>query len=168
MRASSGGHITCVQLLLEKGAHVNHQANFGVACLFGAEKIAHGLSVCIEEHWGPLRSNSGVQQAIAKIAVVLCCSMPEAINSGALLLTLVIQKCLSFKLNDHFLKVLLDVSSIADKAPPAVCLPHAASWLSVTPLESLGLHLNPSKFHVAIKWWLCLEVLYGPWLSTVP
>ena len=27
MRASSGGHITCVQLLLEKGAHVNHQAN---------------------------------------------------------------------------------------------------------------------------------------------
>ena len=29
-----------------------HPFQFGVACPFGAEKNAHGLRACIEEHWG--------------------------------------------------------------------------------------------------------------------
>ena len=69
----------------------------------------------------------------------------EAINSEALLLTVVTQKSLSFKLDDHHFKVLLDVSSIADKA-------HLLS-------PSEGLHLDPSQFHVAIKWLKFLMVL---------
>ena len=40
----------------------------------------------------------------------------EAINLEALLLTSVTQKSLSSKLDDHLFKVLLDMSSIADKA----------------------------------------------------
>ena len=47
----------------------------------------------------------------------------------------------------------------ADKARLlSVSSPHAASWLSVTPSEGLGLHLNPQ---VAIKWWLGVDVSYG-------
>ena len=41
---------------------------------------------------------------------------PEAINSEVFLLTLITQKSLSSKLDDHLFKVLLDISSIADKA----------------------------------------------------
>ncbi|KAL5494203.1 hypothetical protein EMCRGX_G015487 [Ephydatia muelleri] len=65
----------------------------------------------------------------------------EAINSEALLLTPVTQKSLSSKLDDHLFKVLLD--------------------MSITPSEDLGLHLNPSQFQVAIKWWLGLDFSYG-------
>ena len=77
----------------------------------------------------------------------------EAINLEALLLTSVTQKSLSSKLDDHLFKVLLDMSSIADKARLlSVSSPHAGSWLSVTPSEGLGLHLDSSQFQVAIKW----------------
>ena len=69
----------------------------------------------------------------------------EAINSEAFLLTLVTQKSLSSKLDDHLIKVLLDVSSIANTA-------HQLS-------PSEGLHLDPSQFHVAIKWLRFLMVL---------
>eukprot|EP00731_Ephydatia_muelleri_P005170 Em0002g1346a len=69
---------------------------------------------------------------------------------------------LSSKLDDHLFKVLLDVFSIADKARLlSVSSRNAASWLSVTPSEGLCLHLDPSQFQVAIKWWLGLEVSYG-------
>ena len=86
----------------------------------------------------------------------------EAINLEALLLTSVTQKSLSSKLDDHLFKVLLDMSSIADKARLlSVSSPHAGSWLSVTPSEGLGLHLDPSQFQVAIKWWLGLDLSYG-------
>ena len=85
----------------------------------------------------------------------------EAINLEALLLTSV-TKSLSSKLDDHLFKVLLDMSSIADKARLlSVSSPHAGSWLSVTPSEGLGLHLDPSQFQVAIKWWLGLDLSYG-------
>ena len=39
--------------------------------------------------------------------------------------------------------------------------PHAASWVSVIPSEGLGLHLQPSEFQVAIKWWLGLDTSCG-------
>ena len=39
----------------------------------------------------------------------------------------------------------------------SISSPHAASWLSVVPSEGLGLHLEPSVFQVAVKWWLGLD-----------
>ena len=64
-------------------------------------------------------------------------------------------------MDNYLFKVLLDVSSIADKTRlQSVSSPHAASWLSATPSEGLGLHLDPSQFQVAMKW-LGLEVSYG-------
>ena len=95
----------------------------------------------------------------------------EAINAKALLLTPVTQKSLSSKLDDYLFKVLLDMSSIADKARLlSVSSPHADLWLSVTPSEGLGLHIDPSQFQVAIKWWpfygsccpLCPEIALDP------
>ena len=38
---------------------------------------------------------------------------------------------------------------------------HAASWLSVVPSGGLGLHLEPSVFQVAVKWWLGLDTSNG-------
>ena len=74
----------------------------------------------------------------------------EAINSEALLLTSVTQKSLSSKLDDHLFKVLLDMSSITDKARLlSVSSPHAGSWLSVTPSEGLGLHLDRPNFRLS-------------------
>ena len=73
----------------------------------------------------------------------------EAINAEALLLTPVTQKSLSSKLDDYLFKVLLDMSSIADKARLlSVSSPRASLWLPVTPSEGLGLHLDPSQFQV--------------------
>ena len=69
---------------------------------------------------------------------------------------------LASKLDDHLFKVLLDMSSIADKAHLlSVSSPHAGSWLSATPLEGLGLHLYPSQFQVTIKCWHGLGLSYG-------
>ena len=39
--------------------------------------------------------------------------------------------------------------------------PHASAWLSVTPSPSIGLHLEPSEFQVAIEWWLGIPVAQG-------
>ena len=56
----------------------------------------------------------------------------EVINLEAHLLTSVTQKSLSSKLDDHLFKVLLVMSSIADKARlRSVSSPHAGSWLSL-------------------------------------
>ena len=77
------------------------------------------------------------------------------------MLTSVTHKSLSSKLDDHLFKVLLDMSSIADKARLlSVSSLNAGSCLSVTPSEGLGLHLDPSQFQVAFKWWLGLDLSY--------
>ena len=55
----------------------------------------------------------------------------EAINSEAVLLNPVTRKNLSSKLDDHLFKVLLDMSSFADKLTCCVSSPHAGSWLSL-------------------------------------
>ena len=85
------------------------------------------------------------QRHLASAIHLLNSSVPpsEAINSEVLLLTPVTQKSLSSKLDDNLFKVLLDMSSVADKARLlSVSSPHAASWLSVTPSEGLGLILT--------------------------
>ena len=48
--------------------------------------------------------------------------------------------------------------TVANKAHLlSVSSPHAASWLSMPPCERQGLHLEPSQFQVAVKWWLGLD-----------
>ena len=64
---------------------------------------------------------------------------------------------------------LLRASSIANIAHLlAVSAPHAASWISVVPSVSLGLHLDPSEFQVAIKWWLGMDTPGGSLCSLCP
>ena len=68
----------------------------------------------------------------------------------------------SYKIDNHLFNLLLEQSSPADRACLlSVSSPHAASWVSVTPSEGLGLHLQPSEFQVVIKWWLGLDTLCG-------
>ncbi|KAL5491653.1 hypothetical protein EMCRGX_G016985 [Ephydatia muelleri] len=43
----------------------------------------------------------------------------------------------------------------------SVSASHAASWLSVTPSLTLGLHLEPNELHASIKWWLGLDTSGG-------
>eukprot|EP00731_Ephydatia_muelleri_P027499 Em0019g372a len=51
---------------------------------------------------------------------------------------------------------------LADKARLlSISSPHASAWLSVTPSEGLGLHLDPPVFQIAVKWWLGLDTSEG-------
>ena len=89
-------------------------------------------------------------------------SPADVVSVESFLTTPVSQKSLSGKLDDHVFNLLLNSSSVADKARLlSVSSPHAASWLSVGPSESLGLHMDPPVFQVAIKWWLGLDVSEG-------
>ena len=72
------------------------------------------------------------------------------------------QKVLSCKIDNHLFNILYEQSSAADRACfLSVTSPHAASWVLVIPSEGLGLHLQPSEFQVAIKWWLGLDTSCG-------
>ena len=65
-------------------------------------------------------------------------------------------------IDSHLFNVLLEQSSPADRARLlSVSSPHATSWVSVIPSEGLGLHLQPSEFQVAVKWWLGLDTSGG-------
>ena len=82
----------------------------------------------------------------------------EAINVESVLLSPPIQKTLSSKFDDHLFNNLITLSSLADKASLlSISSPHASAWLSVTPSEGLGLHLDPPVFQIAVKWWLGLD-----------
>ena len=79
------------------------------------------------------------------------------------------QKALSEKLDDHQFNLLLNCSSVADRARLlSVSSPFAASWLSVIPSEGLGLHLTAPIFQVALKWWLGLDTSGGSQCSLCP
>eukprot|EP00731_Ephydatia_muelleri_P035412 Em0121g7a len=82
----------------------------------------------------------------------------EPINVESVLLSPPIQKTLSSKFDDHLFNNLITISSLADKARLlSISSPHASAWLSVTPSEGLGLHLDPPVFQIAVKWWLGLD-----------
>ena len=86
----------------------------------------------------------------------------DAISFEEMLTSPINQKVLSNKIDSHLFNVLLEQSSPADRARLlSVSSPHAASWVSVIPSEGLGLHLQPSEFQVAIKWWLGLDTSGG-------
>ena len=96
-------------------------------------------------------------------------SPADVVSVESLLTTPVSQKSLSGKLDDHVFNLLLNSSSVADKARLlSVSSPHTASWLSVVPSESLGLHMDPPVFQVAIKWWLGLDVSEGSQCALCP
>ena len=58
----------------------------------------------------------------------------------------------SGKLDNPMFHSLLGASSIANKACLlAVSAPHAASWISVVPSVSLGLHLDPMNSRLLLS-----------------
>ena len=72
------------------------------------------------------------------------------------------QKLLSVKLEDQQFTKLFANASLPDRARLlSISSPHSSAWLSVTPSPRLNLHLDPSEFQVAIKWWLGLPVSQG-------
>ncbi|KAL5493834.1 hypothetical protein EMCRGX_G015066 [Ephydatia muelleri] len=78
-------------------------------------------------------------------------------------------KTLSSKFDDHLFNNLLTISSLADKARQmSISSPHASAWLSVTPSEGLGLHLDPPVFQIAVKWWLGLDTSEGSQCTLCP
>ena len=96
-------------------------------------------------------------------------SPSDAIQTDGLVSSPVHQKQLSSKIDIHQFNSILIASSVADKARLLpVSSPHAASWLSVVPSEGLGLHLEPSVFQVAVKWWLGLDTSNGSQCALCP
>ncbi|KAL5509663.1 hypothetical protein EMCRGX_G005065 [Ephydatia muelleri] len=72
------------------------------------------------------------------------------------------QKLLSAKLENQQFTKLFANASLPDRARLlSISSPHSSAWLSVTPSPRLNLHLDPSEFQVAIKWWLGLPVSQG-------
>ena len=68
------------------------------------------------------------------------------------------QKVLSGMIENQLFADLLDSSSHANRARLlSVAAPHSSLWLSVVPSTSLGLHLEPNEYRMAIKWWLRLN-----------
>ena len=88
--------------------------------------------------------------------------LSEAVSIEEVLISPFHQKVLSCKIDNHLFNTLYEQSSAANRARLlSVSSPHAASWVSVIPSEGLGLHLQPSEFQVAIKWWLGLDTSCG-------
>ena len=82
----------------------------------------------------------------------------DSIKFGDFLSSAISQGKLSEKLDNQLLSSLVEASTVANKARLlSVSSPHAASWLSMPPCERQGLHLEPSQFQVAVKWWLGLD-----------
>ena len=114
-----------------------------------------------------LQSSHHLSQAIETFNSLV--SPADAVSVESLLTSSVSQKYLSGKLDDRVFNMLLNSSSVADKAHLlSVSSPHAASWLSVVPSENLGLHLDPPVFQVAIKWWLGLDTSEGSQCALCP
>eukprot|EP00731_Ephydatia_muelleri_P029685 Em0021g208a len=64
---------------------------------------------------------------------------------------------------------LLNLYPLADKARLlSISSTHASAWMSVTPSESFGLHLDPPIFQVATKWWLGLDTSEGSQCALCP
>ena len=65
------------------------------------------------------------------------------------------QKKLSDAIEEVHFNSILNSCSLADKTRLlSVSSLHASAWISDVPSLSLGLHLDPSEFQPAVKWWL--------------
>ena len=79
------------------------------------------------------------------------------------------QHKLSSMLDTHMFNLMLEHSSIADRARLlSVSSAHASSWLSVVTSQGLGLHLDPPVHQIAIKWWLGLDTSQGSQCALCP
>eukprot|EP00731_Ephydatia_muelleri_P018894 Em0011g934a len=93
----------------------------------------------------------------------------DNIQIGSVLEKLPSQKTLSSILDDNLFRVLQGSLSIADRARLlSASSPHASSWLTVTPSEGQGLHLDPPVFQTALKWWLGLDTAEGSICALCP
>ncbi|KAL5518228.1 hypothetical protein EMCRGX_G003922 [Ephydatia muelleri] len=93
----------------------------------------------------------------------------DNIQIGSILEKLPSQKTLSSILDDNLFRVLQGSLSIADRARLlSASSPHASSWLTVTPSEGQGLHLDPPVFQTALKWWLGLDTAEGSICALCP
>ena len=79
----------------------------------------------------------------------------------------VYQKALSKKLDDKQFNLLLNFSSVADRAL-SVSSPFATSWLFIIPSEGVGLHLTALISQVTLKWWIGLDTSGGSQCSLCP
>ena len=109
---------------------------------FGASLIHH-LSKAVEN------SNSSV-------------ALADDISNETLLQSSPSQSELSNKLDDHLFISIFSSALLPDKACLlSISASQAASWLSVTPSEGLGLHLDPPIFQAVNKWWLGIDTSKG-------
>eukprot|EP00731_Ephydatia_muelleri_P007923 Em0004g261a len=93
----------------------------------------------------------------------------DNVQNGSVLEKLPSQKTLSSILDDNLFRVLQGSLSIADRARLlSASSPHASSWLTVTPSEGQGLHLDPPVFQTALKWWLGLDTAEGSICALCP
>ena len=121
--------------------------------------------VCSSGYGSP--SNHHLSDAIQKSNESV--SPSDVIQSDGLVLSTVHQNQLSSKIDIHQFNNILIISSVADKTCLlSVLSPHAGSWLTVVPSEGLGLHLLPSVFQVAVKWWLGLDTSNGSLCALCP
>ena len=72
------------------------------------------------------------------------------------------QHALSRKIENRQFKLGFDHSSLPGRARLlSVSSPNAAAWLSTLPSPGLNLHMDPPEFHVALKWWLGMDLAQG-------
>ena len=85
-------------------------------------------------------------------------SLPDSISVESILASLIPQRILSQRLDDHSFRLIVGAATEADKARlHPTSAPYAASWLTVVPSVGLGLHLDPNELQIAVKWWLDLD-----------
>ena len=86
----------------------------------------------------------------------------DALTIDTISTSMFTQKMLSCKLEDKLFTQLFNNASLPDRARLlSVSSRHSSAWLFVTPSLRLNLHLDPSEFQVAIKWWLGLPACQG-------
>eukprot|EP00731_Ephydatia_muelleri_P007357 Em0003g1605a len=101
--------------------------------------------------WG-MEAQESFKRLAARLAIQMGCSRSQA--------TTTLYQRLSLSLGSL---------SIADRARLlSASSPHASSWLTVTPSEGQGLHLDPPVFQTALKWWLGLDTAEGSICALCP
>ena len=140
------------QLSLSQGGLGLHRVSYHSPAAYLASAVSSGLSheVCRYLHHSIDHYKNLVDPPD---------SLTDSFDNSCSSLT---QKFLSNKIEDCQFRKLFDKSTPFDRTHLlSISSPHASAWLSVTPSPSMGLHLEPSEFQVAIKWWLGIPVAQG-------
>ena len=152
---------------------VKHSSLYIYQCGLGLRSLSHHASAAFIASY----SSSGWcnnEDAHLNRAIDTCMfneqvALTEKISLSSITSVPCSQKGLSLKLDSFQFQQLMEKSSPADKARLySVSAKHAASWLSVAPSIGLGFHLDPEEFHIAVKWWLGLDISYGSQCALCP